>query len=100
MIEKDVLYKELTEVPPVPEHIFTNIEKTIHANNYKRSQKYALAATILLSIGLSSWFLKDHKGPDVTLNPEIVGELQIAHDFINYEDSLLTQYDLVLLDNE
>lgn len=98
MLEKDALYNELTDVPPVPEHIFSNIESNIHANTYKRSLKYSLAAAILLSIGLSSWFLKDHKVQNTALNPEITGELQIAHDFINNEDTLLTQYDLVLLD--
>lgn len=97
MLEKDVLYDELTDVPPVPEHIYSNIESTIHANNFRRSVKYAIAAAILLSIGISSWFLKS-PASNTALDSEIAGELQIAHDFINNDDVLLSQYDLVLLD--
>lgn len=98
MIEKDALYKELTDVPSVPEHTFFNIESTIHTNCHKRNVKYILAATILLSIGLSSWFLKDRSISNTALNSEITGELQIAHDFFNNEDTFLAQYDLVLLE--
>lgn len=102
MRDEDLLYKELADVPPVPPKAFAQIERKIRSAAIKKQMAFTIAAAILLSIGVSTWFLARQTlntdviatvsvGTTLAVVPavvptEVANELQMARDFMNGDD--------------
>jgi hypothetical protein len=98
MRDEDLICKELADVPPVPPKAFVQIERKIKAATIRKQMVFTVAATLILSLGVSTWFLaKQSTAPvratlavaapaDAVVPTDIAYELQIARDFINGDD--------------
>jgi hypothetical protein len=89
-------YDELKEVPPLPDLLFHQIEKKVNRNKYIIRVLYALAATVILTFGISLYTLKQ-KPDQVAVQSEISTELQSVREYVNGEDieSEYTQFALI-----
>ena len=91
MLDEDLFYKELADVPPLPAKVFVQIERKIKGAVLRKQITFTVAAAILLSIGVQVWFLTNHslstdQAVTTTLSSDVVDELQIARDFVNGDD--------------
>ena len=91
MLDEDLLYKELADVPPLPSKVFAQIERKIKGAALRKQIIVTIAAAMLLSIGVQAWFLTNHslstdRAVTTTLSSEVADELQIARDFVNGDD--------------
>lgn len=99
MHDSNLIYKELTDVPSVPENAFVNINKKIKRNANRKQLIYTVAATILLSISASAWFYTNRIS-STSLQPEVAYELQNVRDFLNGDDIEYEHNQLVLLKDD
>ncbi len=89
-MKQEKFYQELSEVPPVPDSIYPGIEEALRRSRQKKRILLALAASLLLAVGIMSY-----RSVSVPVQPvatsvevpdEIINELQCINDFIHGAD--------------
>jgi hypothetical protein len=86
MHNENQFLSELANVPPVPDEAFSEINRIIKRKNSRRQLFFAIAASMVLMTGISSYFFSSSLTEKTALKTEVTDELQIARDFINGDD--------------
>ncbi len=86
-MKEEKFYQELSEVPPVPDSIYSAVAKDIRRRKSIRKTVWALAACLILAIGISSYYSFQNNEQSVAssqeLSEEIIDELQTLNEFVN-----------------
>lgn len=86
-MKREKFYSRLPEVPPVPDSIYPAVEKEIRRHRTILKTVWALAACLILAIGITGYYSFQNKEQPVAssqeLPEEIIDELQILNDFVN-----------------
>lgn len=99
-MKQEEFYQKLSEVPPFPDPLYSKIERKINRKRTLARMIWALAACVILAVGITSYTLIKQDQPTVAsteLSQEVIDELQIIHDFLNGNtvDDELDMYALV-----
>lgn len=81
---EELFFKELSNVPPLPDELFGKINRRINRRSWWQKSLIGLAASAIIAVGLSGYALTQKKC--ATYSPEVAGELQIIHSYINGDD--------------
>lgn len=103
-MKQEEFYSRLSEVPPVPDSIYPAVAKEIGRKKSIQKTVWALAACLILAIGITSYTSFQNKEQPVAssqeLPEEIIDELQILNDFVNGNslDEEIAMYAVVDMD--
>ncbi len=86
-MKQEKFYQELSEVPPVSDSIYPGIEDALRRGRKKKQILLALAASLLLAVGIMSYRSVSvpiqSVATSVEVPDEIINELQNINDFIH-----------------
>jgi len=77
-------YKELGRVPGPPPYLYDSIRKKIQHRALVSRSLYALAATLLLTLGTTGYIV--HRNSEASLAPEVAEEVQILNEYASGSD--------------
>ena len=103
-MKQEEFYNKLSEVPPVPDSIYPAVAKEIRRNKSIQKTVWALAACLVLTIGITSYYSFQNKEQPVVssqdLTAEIIDELQVLNEFVNGSslDEEMALYAIVYMD--
>ena len=86
MIDEKLFYEELGNIPDVPQSLYSNIEKDIRFSRFSVYKWVALAALVILSIGVPALIQTSGKEQVDIVDADIASELQFVHDYLNGYD--------------
>lgn len=78
-------YREISEIPDLPQDLFPAINRRLHRRSLMRKSLYVLAASLIAAIGITT-STTIHSSENDGLQPEVASELQIIHDYLNSSD--------------
>jgi hypothetical protein len=91
-------YRTITAIPDLPSDLFGQIDRRIRQRSLLNRSLIALAASVIICIGLLALPVTQHTTTATVLHSDIVTELQNINDYLNATD---LEEDLVLYsDNE
>ena len=86
-MKQEKFYQELSDIQPVPESLYPEIEDAIRREGQKKRILFALPASLLLAIGIFSYRSVsvpiETAAPTVEVSDDIIDELQDINDFIH-----------------
>ncbi len=86
-MKQEKFYSTLPEVPPVPDSIYPAVEKEVRRHRAIQKTVWALAACLILAIGITGYYPFQNKEQPIAssqeLPEEIIDDLQILNDFVN-----------------
>ena len=103
-MKQEEFYSRLSEVPPVPDSIYPAVEKKIRQQWAVRKTVWALAACLILAIGIIGYTSFQNREQPVAssqeLSEEIIDELQTLNEFVNGNslDEEMAMYAVVDMD--
>jgi hypothetical protein len=87
MTNEKEFFKELGSVPNLPPDIYGVIHGRIRRGKIVERTIFALAATLVIAIGTTAFFLSEKAaGNTVAVATEVAGELQSVNDYLNGND--------------
>jgi hypothetical protein len=79
----------ISDTPPLPDDLYTMIERDLRSGHSRNRLFFATAAVLLVSV-LSITFLgstsRDQKDTPTVLHPNVTHELQMVSDYLNADD--------------
>jgi len=88
-----VFAKELCNIPEVPDHIFGNVQRTLHRRTMVSRAVWLAAATLVVSVSMIP--VMQPKPLEVSSSPEVIDELSSVSTFYNSEEhSSITDADV------
>lgn len=87
-MKQEEFYQKLSEVPPVPDSLYPEIEKRIKQTRSVRNTIWALAASLILAVGITGFYYSfSNKAQTVAspveLSENTINELQSFNEYIN-----------------
>ncbi len=100
-MKREEFYHRLSDVPPVPDSLYSRIEKKIRRNRTVTSLMLALAASLIITVGITSYTIyqtnEQISSSSRVSSEEIIDELQTLNEFVNGNslDDEMEMYTLV-----